>query len=98
MLLFAIGAARVAHAAVLTELRYTVVGTELTITPAVLTVPKGIAGSVLPSFGVANASNSIVSPSATDAYVEATLRGPSFPARRLVGPLNVPLLLPPLPL
>lgn len=71
----------------LTTLHYRIDGASMTVSPAALAVPKGIAGSVMVE----------VSPNlAAGAFVEATLRGPSFPARRLVGQPNAALLLPPL--
>ncbi|MEO8425619.1 MAG: Ig-like domain-containing protein, partial [Verrucomicrobiota bacterium] len=86
-----IGSTTVFAQAPLTTLEYRIVGTQLTVTPAALSVPKNIAGSVLVTFtGPAN--------SLAGAYVEATLRGPSFAARRIVGQVNQPLLLPALPL
>ena len=75
----------------MTTLEYRVVGTQLRVTPAALAVPKGISGSVFVQLtGGTNASNG--------AFVEATLRGPSFPARRIIGQANAPLLLPAIPL
>jgi hypothetical protein len=71
----------------LTTLEYTVSGQVMEVSPAALAVPKGIAGSV----GV-----TIPGEVPPGAFVEAVLRGPSFPARRLVGAPNAPLLLPPL--
>jgi len=74
----------------LTTLEYKIVGTELVVTPSAVSVPKGIAGSVLVTLkGGAEALPA-------GAFVEAVLRGPSFPARRLVGAVNQPLLFPPL--
>jgi hypothetical protein len=73
----------------LTTLDYRVDGQVMEVSPAALSVPKGIAGSV---------SVTIPGTVPAGAFVEATLRGPSFPARRLVGAPNRPLLLPPLPL
>lgn len=75
------------HAQPLTQLEYTVSGQVMEVTPAVLSVPKGLPGSV----GVA-----IAGEVPTGAFVEAVLRGPSFPARRIVGLPNQPLVLPPL--
>jgi len=69
----------------LTTLEYTVTGQVMEVTPSSLSVPKGIAGSV----GI-----SIPGEVPSGAFVEAVLRGPSFPARRLVGAPNTPLLLP----
>lgn len=71
----------------LTTLDYKVTGQVMQVTPAALSVPKGIPGSI----GV-----SIPGEVPAGAFVEATLRGPSFPARRLVGAVNAPLMLPPL--
>jgi hypothetical protein len=71
----------------LATLDYTVSGQVMQVTPAALSVPKGIPGSI----GV-----SIPGETPPGAFVEATLRGPSFPARCLVGAPNAPLLLPPL--
>jgi hypothetical protein len=91
-LLFGLSPARFPIAAApLTTLHYRIIGTTLQVSPAVLTVPKGVAGSVLVQ--VSSGTNSVPA----DAFVEATLRGPSFPARTVVGAINAPLLLPPLP-
>jgi len=70
---------------------YRVAGTELRVSPPMLTVPKGVAGSVLVELvGAEEAPPG-------DAFVEGTLRGPSFPARIVIGRVNEALLLPPLP-
>jgi hypothetical protein len=80
-------------------LEYRITGTELRVTPAVLSVPKTIAGSVLVEVVTADgATNDATASLAEGAYVEAVFRGPSFPARRLVAPPNAPLMLPPLAL
>ncbi len=84
-----LNAAAGAPADPLTTLDYRIDGQAMMVTPSALSVPKGIAGSV----GV-----SIPGEIPSGAFVEATLRGPSFPARRLVGQPNAPLLLPPLSL
>ncbi|HET6407449.1 MAG TPA: Ig-like domain-containing protein, partial [Chthoniobacteraceae bacterium] len=81
------------HAATLATLEYRIVGEELRVSPAALSVPKNIAGSV--SVQLTGGTNSTIG---QGAFIEAILRGPSFPARRLVGQVNEPLLLPPLPL
>lgn len=77
----------VVQARPLATLTLEITGQGMTVTPSALAVPKGIPGSV----GVA-----IRGQVPQDAFVEAYLRGPSFPARRLVGAPNKPLLLPPL--
>ena len=75
----------------LTTLEYKISGIELQITPTAISVPKGIAGSVLATFtGPTNSFDG--------AFIEGTLRGPAFPARRIVGQVNQPLLLPAIPL
>src|SRR2546426_8464235 len=84
-------------AAPLTTLKYEVVGTELKVSPAAVSIPKGVAGSVLVELALADGtSNASTAQFAEGAYIEATLRGPSFDARRLVGAPNAALLLPPL--
>jgi hypothetical protein len=80
-----------APAAPLTTLEYRITGSALRVSPAVLSVPKGIAGSV----AVEVLGGMAVS---QGAFVSATLRGPSFPAREIVAAPGKPLLLPPLPL
>ncbi|HSH09270.1 MAG TPA: hypothetical protein VK995_02710, partial [Oceanipulchritudo sp.] len=72
----------------LTTLQYRVHGGGLEVSPAALAVPKNIAGSVATSLRGLSAPEG--------SYVEAWLRGPSFPARRLLGAPGQPLLLPPL--
>ena len=76
----------------LTTLEFRVVGTELKVSPAVLSVPKGIAGSIAVELIGSSGTNGSVS--ITNTYVEATLRGPGMDARRLVAAVNTPLLLP----
>src|SRR5437870_983651 len=75
----------------LATLEYRIVGAQLEITPPALSVPKNVAGSILPAL-----PEELLSSLSQGAHIEATLRGPSFPARRLVGAVNQPLLLPPL--
>jgi len=82
------GVVRVGAAEPVAELDYRVIGPRLTVSPAALSVPRGIAGSL---------STQLNTPAlANGTYVEATLRGPAFPARRILGLPNQPLLLPPL--
>lgn len=77
----------------LTTLEYRVTGQELRVSPVALAVPKGIAGSLNVELFGAGAAESL-----TGTLVEATLRGPSGPAQRVLGTLGQPLLLPPLSL
>lgn len=79
-------------AARLTTLEFHLVGAQLQASPAALSVPKGLPGSFLVQ--LSGEAQSL----AVGAHVEALLRGPSFPARRIVGEINQPILLPPLPL
>jgi hypothetical protein len=74
----------------LTTLEYRIVGAELRVAPSALSIPKGVAGSVLVTLSGGS------EPASGGVFVEAILRGPSFPARRLIGAVNEPLLLPPL--
>ncbi len=87
-LALAAGAAA-AQTAPLATVEYRVRGQVLEVSPALLQVPKGIAGSV-----AVNLSGGAEPPEGS--YVEAFLRGPSFPARRILGEAGEPLLLPPL--
>src|SRR5687768_11152506 len=88
-----LGCCRVA-AAPLTTLEYRIVGTQLRVDPPSLSVPKGVPGSV--NVDVVSGDGTKNAQGIAGAHVEATLRGPSFPARRLVGTGNEALLLPPL--
>ena len=79
----------------LASLDYTVVGHYLKVSPAAVAVPKGIAGSVLVTLANADGSTKQPDNALTDgAHIEAVLRGPSFPARRLIGQVGQPLMLP----
>ena len=78
----------------LTTLEYRITGQQLQVTPAALSVPKGIAGSIQTTLVGVPAGDAIRS----NSFVEVTLRGPSFPAQRLIGSLDQPLILPPLSL
>ena len=94
-LLFLALPSRAADETPLTTLNYKITGTYLKVSPGAIAVPKGIAGSVLVEIANADGSDKLpsnVTPAGS--YVEATLRGPSFPARRLLGQVNTPLLLP----
>ena len=81
----------------LVTLQYQIVGTQLKVSPAMVSVPKGVPGSVLVQITFGDGTTNATTAQMGDgAYVEATLRGPSFDARRLVGAPNSALLLPPL--
>ena len=85
-------------AAPLITLQYSVTGTSLQVSPATLSVPKSIPGSVLVSVVSGGSTNNAASAQlSAGAYVQAVLRGPAFPQpRTLVGAPNAPLLLPPI--
>lgn len=94
-LMVAGGCFRAAAQTPLTTLDYTIVGTYLRVTPAAVAVPKGIAGSVLVELANSDGSDQTPDNAITQgAYIEAILRGPSFPARRVIGEVNKPLMLP----
>jgi len=77
----------------LISLTYRINGTGLQVSPAVVSVPKGIAGSVFVSLVGGEATQAL----AEGAYIEAYLRGPGFPEpRRIVSAVNQPMLFPPL--
>ena len=80
----------------LLTLNYTVTGTALQVTPANLSVPTGIPGSVLVSVLSGGSTNSAAAKQlSAGAYVQAVLRGPAFPQpRTIVGAPNAALLLP----
>lgn len=75
---------------------YRVVGLRLEVSPARLAVPKGVAGSLQVRLLAGAEGESGEAGEA--AWVEGILRGPSFPAQRVVGRPNEVLRLPPLPL
>ena len=81
----------------LATLQYRIAGTQLQVSPAAVSVPKGIAGSVLVQLTNGDGTtNNVDAALQNGAYVEAILRGPAFPARRLVGKVGEALLLPPI--
>ena len=63
-----------------------------------LAIPKNIPGAVRIDLIAGGEGDEAAEALVAGAIVEATLRGPSFPARRVVGLPNADLLLPPLPL
>src|ERR1051325_9789619 len=79
----------------LTTLNYKIVGSYLKVSPAAVVVPKGIAGSVMVEMANADGSTKSLDNAITQgAYVEATLRGATFSARRIIAQVNSPLMLP----
>ncbi|MGO9201638.1 MAG: LamG-like jellyroll fold domain-containing protein [Limisphaerales bacterium] len=82
----------------LASLDYHIGGTFMQVTPSTVSVPKGIAGSVLVSvFSGGSTNNATVAQLVSGAYVQAVIRGPGFPAPQvLVSKPNAPLLLPPI--
>jgi hypothetical protein len=92
-------AASTAHAQPLAVFEHHVVGARLQASPAELFVPKDIPGSILVQFTTANGSpHRDAARLGRDYHIEAVLRGPAFPAYRLLGFPNEPLLLPPIAL
>lgn len=85
-----------AQSSIVSSFDYRVVGLRLEVSPAALAVPKGIAGSlnVRLRAGASDEAGDL----GDGAWVEGVLRGPSFPAQRVVGRPNEALRLPPLPL
>lgn len=82
----------------LASLRYEVVGSELRASPSSVAVPRNVPGSILVQFvrGDGLAGVQPVGEAGVDGRIEATLRGPAFPAQRVIGQPGEPLLLPPL--
>ena len=80
----------------LTRLTYRIDGAQLKVTPPVLSVPKGIPGSVSVAVAGPDPSGASASALTAGAHLEALLHGPSFDARRIVSSVNEPMLLPPL--
>ena len=82
----------------LTTLEYRVVGVALRPERSQLAIPKNIPGALRVELIAGGDGNESLDSLADGAIVEATLRGPSFSARRVVGLPNGDLDLPPLPL
>jgi len=85
---------RASDATPLTIFDYHITGQQLRVSPAAVAVPKGIAASVNVELLGVEATD----PLRLNTVIEATLRGPSGPAQRVLGTLGQPLLLPPLSL
>ncbi len=83
----------------LTVIQHHVVGARLSVTPDQLYVPKSIPGSLRVDITDANGlPHPDARALAFGTHVEAVLRGPAFPAYRLLGVPNEPMLLPPIAL
>ena len=81
-------------AAPLTTLNYQILGVELRVSPRAVAVPKGIAGSVLVQLVGGGVTNSATAELVRGAYIEATMRVPSFDARRRIRSVGGVMLLP----
>lgn len=86
------GWAGIRGATPLTTIDYRVTGQELRVSPVAVSVPKGIAGSINATLIGVGPADSI----RVNTLIEATLRGPTGPAQRVLGSVGQPLLLPPL--
>ncbi|MCC6619868.1 MAG: Ig-like domain-containing protein [Deltaproteobacteria bacterium] len=81
----------------LTGADFDVVGVTLRVSPEAVFVPKGIPGSIAVELVTGTGEVTAATASlATGAHVEGVLRGPSFPAQRVLGVPGQPLMLPPL--
>lgn len=82
----------------LASLDYHIAGTFLQVSPSTLSVPTGIAGSILVSVVAGGSTNNpAVAKLTQGAYVQAVLRGPAFPTpQTIVSAPNAPLVLPPI--
>ncbi|RIL05407.1 MAG: hypothetical protein DCC71_10460, partial [Proteobacteria bacterium] len=96
VLALALAPARAAD--VLTTLDYRVVGVALRPARTSLAIPKNLPGALRVELVSGGAGDVAAAALADGAIVEATLRGPSFSARRVVALPNDDLVLPPLPL
>jgi hypothetical protein len=91
--------ARSAAAQPLASFEHHVVGVRLRVSPEDLYIPKSIPGSLAVDLVTGEGARPIdVENLALHTHVEAVLRGPAFPAYRLLGLPNEPLILPPLAL
>jgi len=98
LLVASTGGAAASPASPLVTLEYRVAGAMLQVSPAAVSVPKGIPGSVWVSvLAGGSATNAVSAQLSAGAHVEAVLRGPAFAEpRRLVGLPNAALMLPPI--
>ena len=98
-LLVAVAWAGASQAQPLATFEHHVVGARIRVSPAELFVPKNIPGSLSVGFTTADgAPHPDAARLAQGLHVEAVLRGPAFPAYRLLGLPGEPLMLPPIPL
>ncbi len=87
------------HAEPLAVFVHNIVGARLMVSPAALYVPKNIPGSLAVTIASSDGGPHPKSASlGIGRHVEAVLRGPAFPAYRLLGLPGEPLILPPIPL
>lgn len=88
-----------AKAQSLASFEHHVVGAQLRVSPAELFIPKSVPGSLAIDIVTSDGSRPTeLDRWARGTYVEAVLRGPAFPAYRLLGVPNEPLRLPPIAL
>lgn len=81
----------------LASLEYRVVGAQLRAFPESVTVPRNVPGSIRVAFAAGGIPlDDPIGDAGAGTRIEATLRGPSFPAQRLTAEYGEPLFLPPL--
>ena len=96
-ILLALSVACSVFAQSLTTVEYRVVGLQLVPNRTSLDIPKNIAGRLtLNVVAGQDADNAATRKLNDGAIIEATLRGPSFPARKIFGLPNTDFILPPL--
>lgn len=86
---------REAKGQLITRLEHDVVASRLEVSPSTLYVPKNIPGSLRVELTSASGEFGRLG---VGTHVEGVLRGPGFPAHRLLGLPDEPLLLPPIAL
>lgn len=87
------------HADPLAIFVHNIVGARLLAAPSTLYVPKNIPGALSVTIVAADGSpHPNAAALARGRHIEAVLRGPSFPAYRLLGLADEPLILPSIPL
>ncbi len=97
LLLLAFLPLRTPAAQPLATLEYRVVGAQLRAFPESVTVPRNVPGSIRVAFAAGGtAIDGPIGEAGVGTRIEATLRGPSFPAQRLTAEYGEPIFLPPL--